>query len=319
MSDSEQRQHALITRAAWLYYKDDLTQAQIAELLYVSRPTVGRLLDAARRIGIVSFDISPEHLGVLELSGQLCEHWALGSAVVVPRSGKDQAPDLLRQRLAVATSEYLRARLRPGMVVGVAWGSTVTATLLALQRQALRGVTFATLSGGIDAYTHEVSAGTNNVREQLRVIPAPLLASTVEIASALRRDESVVRVLDLAESAETTLTGIGSYHSDASGIRYGVYRPQEVAEVQAAGGVGDMIGEWFDARGRSLRVGLTDRKIGLSLEHLRALPNVVGIAGGLDKVTAICGALRGGYLDVLITDEDAAEALLGQDRELLDA
>ena len=37
---------------------------------------------------------------------------------------------------------------------------------------------------------------------------------------------------------------------------------------------------------------------------------MIGAAGGPCKVDAILAALRGGYLDVLVTDEGTAEALL---------
>ena len=47
-----------------------------------------------------------------------------------------------------------------------------------------------------------------------------------------------------------------------------------------------------------------------SIEELKAIPNVVGVAGGTDKVEAIQGALAGQYIDVLVTTEEVARALL---------
>ncbi len=38
--------------------------------------------------------------------------------------------------------------------------------------------------------------------------------------------------------------------------------------------------------------------------------NVVGVAGGKDKVSAIKAVLNGGYLNVLITDSETAAELL---------
>ena len=54
--------------------------------------------------------------------------------------------------------------------------------------------------------------------------------------------------------------------------------------------------------------------VGISLEQLRALDGVIGVAGGEEKVPAILGALRGGYLNVLITDEATAQAVLARHR-----
>jgi lsr operon transcriptional repressor len=57
-----------------------------------------------------------------------------------------------------------------------------------------------------------------------------------------------------------------------------------------------------------------DRRIGLELSDLKCIPKVIGVAGGLHKVQAILGALHGGFLDVLVTNELAAIRLLDLER-----
>lgn len=307
---TDQDRQSILVRAAWLYYKDRLTQAAIAERLFVSRATVGRLLEAARDEGIVRFEISADHLAAFELSGRLRERHGLADAIVVPSA---EAPDRTNERVAAAGAEYVKRFLKPGAVIGVGWGDTVTRVLLALPRASLEGVTIATCAGGISAYISQVSAlSTNGVNEHLRVIPAPLIASSATIAAALRQDASVTSVLRLAEGAVATLTGIGSSLSLASSVRSGLFSQAQVDEFRAMGAAGDMLGEWFDASGAALVGAASDRKIGMGIDQLRQMPNVVGVAGGPDKVEAIAGVLRGGYLDVLVTDEDVAELLLDE-------
>ncbi|MCB2176575.1 MAG: sugar-binding transcriptional regulator [Actinomycetales bacterium] len=309
---SDQDRYTTVVRAAWLYYKDNLTQAEIAERLFVSRATVGRLLDIAREEGIVRFEISADHLSALELSTRLRDGFGLLDAVVVPRILATGSPDQVNGRVAAAAAEYLGRFLRPGAVIGVGWGDTVLRVLFALSRYALDGVTIASVAGGIDVYTREVTArNTNGVNEHLRAIPAPLLASSAAIAEALREDASVRSVLALASQAVATLTGIGSADvGTASAVRAGLYTAEEVVALRAAGGVGDMLGEWFDRSGAVVPAESSGRRIGITLDELRALPNVIGVAGGVEKTDAIAGALRGRYLDVLVTDEGTAEALL---------
>ena len=307
----DQDRQSILVRAAWLYYKDRLTQAAIAERLFVSRATVGRLLDAARDEGIVRFEISADYLAAFELSGRLRERHGLADAIVVPSASSAEAPDRINERVAAAGAEYVRRFLKPGAVIGVGWGDTVTRLLLALPRDSLEGVTMATVAGGINAYIRQISAlSTNGVNEHLLAIPAPLIASSATIAAALRQDASVTDVLRLAEGAVATLTGIGSSLSVASSVRSGLFSQEQVDEFRAMGAVGDMLGEWFDVTGAALVGAASDRKIGMGIDQLRQMPNVVGVAGGMDKVEAIIGALRGGYLDVLVTDEDVAERLL---------
>jgi DNA-binding transcriptional regulator LsrR (DeoR family) len=55
---------------------------------------------------------------------------------------------------------------------------------------------------------------------------------------------------------------------------------------------------------------IEDRLISTPLDQLKAMPNVIGLAAGTDKIEAIRAVLRGGYLDILITDEPTANLLL---------
>jgi lsr operon transcriptional repressor len=308
---TDAERHAIVVRAAWLYYKDALTQAEIADRLFVSRATVGRLLEAARAEGIVRFEISADHLAAFQLSEDLRAKFGLADAVVVPRFSGGTRGERINERVADAAAEYIKRFLRPGAVIGIGWGDTVVRVLFALTRDSLDGVTIVAIAGGIDSYTREVYArNTNGVNEHLRIIPAPLLASSPKIAAALRQDESVTSAMRLAESAVATLTGIGSSMPGASAVRVGLITDEQIRAFREMGGVGDVLGEWFDHRGRLIRKATSDRKIGMGIEHLRQMPNVIGVAGGIEKVQAIAGAIHGGYLRVLITDEDVAESLV---------
>ena len=86
--------------------------------------------------------------------------------------------------------------------------------------------------------------------------------------------------------------------------------PQEIRDIKAEGGVGEMLGYFFDARGRVLENPLTARTLGVALNG-RADDHIVGIAGGAHKLEAIRAVLLSGRLRGLITDEATARALLG--------
>ncbi len=55
---------------------------------------------------------------------------------------------------------------------------------------------------------------------------------------------------------------------------------------------------------------INERIIGLELAQIQEFLCVIGVAGGPDKFDVIRGALRGHLINVLITDEDMAHALL---------
>lgn len=302
----------LVVRAAWLYHGDRLTQAEVAKRLFVSRQTVGRLLEAARAQGVVRIEIDARCLAALDLATRLRDTFGLADAIVVPQDDDSPKPaGRVNERVAAALAAYVRRYLHPGAVVGVGWGDTVARALAQLSAESLEGVTLASAAGSISAISQSL-AGDSKVAQHLRVVPAPLVASSPEAARVLRDEAAVREVLDLASSATVTLTGIGSAGCDASAVRSRVVTAEEVSSFAAMGAVGDMLGEWFDATGRIVSAATSSRRIGLGLEQLRTMPNVVAVAGGTHKAEAVLGAIRGKFVKVLVTDESTAEELLAR-------
>ena len=86
MSTVESRSGAeeLLLRVAWFYYKDELTQDEIARRLSVSRASVGRMLERARKVGLVSINLNAGHLDAFEVSSELRRTFDLTEALVVP-------------------------------------------------------------------------------------------------------------------------------------------------------------------------------------------------------------------------------------------
>jgi lsr operon transcriptional repressor len=298
---------------AWYYYRDNLTQAEVADRLHVSRPTVARLLERARQTGVVSIHIDTTGVGGLDLPQRLRERYGLKDVVVVPQPAPATSGETTNSRIALAGAQYLRRHLAPGSVIGVGWGDTVVRTLTALPPSMLNGVTFATLTGGIDAYTSRVAgsggAGLNNL---VRFVPAPLIASSARLARALRKEPAVTEVLDAARNADATLLGIGAASPTATILQNGVIDEEQLRRYVEQGAVGDIVGDWYDAAGRLLAVDLQALRVGLSIAELPKMRNVIAVAGGTDKADAISGALAGSYLDVLVTTEDVARDLLAR-------
>jgi lsr operon transcriptional repressor len=204
---------------------------------------------------------------------------------------------------------YARRFLHPGAVVGVSWGDSVARALSMLSEEALDGVQLVAATGGLSSLD-EVLTRAPGVLRRLRTVPAPMLVSSPEVAETFRAEAAVGEVLDLARGAVVTLTGMGAAVPGGSAVRAGVTTDEEVAEFAARGAVGDTMGEWFDIEGRAVTTRWTTQRVGLTLDELRVMSNVVGVAGGAEKADAIRGAVVGGLIDVLVTDEPAAQALL---------
>ena len=300
-----------LVRVAWMYYRDNLTQVQIAERLSVSRATVARMLDRAREVGVVTIDIDTRDVGGLELEAAIRATYGLSDVIVIPQMGRSRSGEATNSQIARQAAQYLRRFLHPGATIAVGWGDTVLRTLLELRPDSLRGVTFPTLTGGIDAYTASVlGALGNGVAKLIRFVPSPLLASSPEVAAMLRKERSVTSVIELAKTADAALIGIGGAIAEATILQHGLVSEDQLHDYQLAGAVGDILGEWYDEDGHVLAVDLQRVRVGIALRDLRTMRNVIAVAGGIDKLDGIRGALVGGYLDVLVTTEDVARELV---------
>ena len=141
-------------------------------------------------------------------------------------------------------------------------------------------------------------------------MPAPLIASSHEMAAAMRAETSVSDIIRMAELSSFTLVGIGAMHETATIVRSGVISQNEMLRLKMSGSVGDVLCHFVDEYGALVPSDIEDRLISTPLEQLRSMDNVVGLAAGTQKAEAIRAVLRGGYLDVLITDEPTAALLL---------
>ena len=300
--------------AARRYFLDGASKSEIAEELGISRFKVARLLEAARRDGIVRIEIgTPSEIDV-ELSTELAAKHHLRDAIVVrPIDGPDE---FKRAQLGRACAELLTETLEAEDVLGISWGRTLHAMVGSLSR--LPACTVVQIVGSVPTLELDV-----NSMELVRrvadcaggpVYPllVPLLVDSPEMASALRADPHVQKTIAMFDHLTKAVVGIGAWTASGSTVRAAL--PKELAaELDAAGAVSDICSTVLDADGREIRAGgLPSRLIAISPEQLRAVPDVTAIAGGAAKAPAVLAALRSGLIHRLITDEEAARLLLAE-------
>lgn len=314
-TDADWAAQEQLTRAAWYYYVESMTQDDIARQLNVSRASAGRLLDKARKSGIVSFTIDSDYLESFGVAQRLREAYSLSEVIVLPPAvdGLVSQRDTNR-RVGLGGAQFLQNRLSAGSTVGLGWGDTVHQTMRALHSDLMSNVAISTLTGGVGAYINTLSLATGDmdVERKSSVLPTPLVASTDTLADALRQEQVVQDALESAKRVEYALLSVGGLAGQPTLVQMGYTGEEEMAQIAASGAVGDVLGIFYDADGNTVDVPLHRRRIGIDLEDLRAIPNVVGVAGGLDKLDALRGALRGGFFSVLVTTDDVAERLLDE-------
>ena len=314
--DSRSGAEELLLRVAWFYYKDELTQDEIARRLSVSRASVGRMLDRARKEGLVSINLNADHLDAFEVSSELRRTFDLTEALVVPDHDKEPADHhVLNARLGLGGAQFMSTHLRPGGSLGVGWGETVSRVIASTNFGAVGPVHMVTLTGGVNGYLQTIlsSKGEGSTEPEpttASIIPTPIVASTAKLAAALKAEPAIQQVLTQACGVDQAIVGVGTPAADATIVQMGYLAADDVRQLRDRGVVGDILGQFFDSDGEVVSLPIHDRRIGIELSDLASIPKVVGVAGGLHKTEAILGALRGGFLDVLVTNELVALRLL---------
>jgi len=302
----------LLVKVSWWYHFDGLTQDQIAERLGTSRPSVSRMIERAKAEGITRVHIAPAYLSRLDICTRVRDRYGLREVVLLPPSPDGDDLDAgLRTRLGMAGMHTLVSELEHSQTLAIGWGETVAQIMSQLPGDELSHVDVVSLTGGVNVYANAIhqnrSIGESSMRIDL--VPTPLFVSSEKLARALQAEDSVSRTLTRARQADVALISVGAPSGEASLWRMGGATPEELDEVLARGGVGDVLGVFYDADGNPLDLERNRRRIGVGIDALRDIDTVIGVAGGAEKHQTIRGALKGRYIDILVTDLNTLEFL----------
>lgn len=304
---------SLSVRAAWLHYAAGLTQAAVAKKLGVPSVKAHRLIARAVQDGVVKVTIDGDISECIALEEALSDRFGLEVCEVAPDLGEEGLP---MRALSIAGASYLKREIENGEhgCIGIGHGRTLAAAVSEMPKFDARSRQFVSLLGGL---TRNYSATPHDVMTRLAertggtayVMPVPFFANTVEDREVLLSQRGVSAVFDLAARSDLKIVGIGTTEHDASLVSSGMIEVEEIKEVIAGGGIGELLGHFFDADGRRVETTLTARTLSVGLEDPRST-RIVAIAGGKEKVGAIRSVLMSGCLSGLITDERTATALL---------
>jgi deoxyribonucleoside regulator len=298
------------------YYERHLTQEEVAIQFGVSRSQVSRYLQEAHARDIVQIRIVPAGARDGDAEDALRELFPHLTEVIVARVFGD-GPDLVRWTVARAAARLLDRSVSSAMTVCFGAGRTLANTVELLSPDRASDVTVVQAMGNagheglaID-YNAIASVAATAFGGRAYQINAPAILGPGMGAGELEGSNPQIREsLRLARSADLYVLGIGSILGDVIYVQTGLMTYDDLATLKAAGAVGDICGNFFDARGRPCPAPFQDRLVGIRLQDLRRAPTVVACVAGPEKVPALAGALTGRLVNVLVTDEQTARGML---------
>jgi DNA-binding transcriptional regulator LsrR (DeoR family) len=296
--------------AANLYYVEAMTQEEVAGKLGLSRVAVTRMLKKARDEGLVQITIKRPLPELYRLSLDLERKYHLKAAVVAPgREGRKESEDAV----GMAGANLLDRLISPGCRIGVAWSATVSAILPYVRKPSAKPSRINELAG---TYLGKgIPYGVSwQLAEKLGVsvesIPMPVLVRDGVVKEMMIQEPAIGAALKNAAEVDFAFVGLGNISRASSIWRSGYIGEEQLEELSAKGAVGDVLMRYYDAAGRYIPMSFEDKTISLEWEKIRALPFVVAMAFGPEKLDAIAGALAGRIIHGLVTDRWTAEALL---------
>ena len=334
--------------AASMYYVQGETMEVIAHHLRVSRSTVSRLLARARQEGVVRVTlVQPGGAGSLE--GRMTQAFGVRTHIVPVREGTTEI-HRLQQVASVAAAHMVdliealaeqagnggpqvqdpagsggegsvQGRGSGGVVVGVAWGTTMSEVSAALPSRSVPGLTVVQLNGASDPVREGPSAGEVLSRMRLSLgartisFPVPAFFDHVATREAMWSERSVKRVLSVVRRASLAVFGVGALDALNGALPSQVYEgghltARDQAVLRRQNVVGDVCTVLLRSDGSWRDVTLNARATGPTPAQLSRIPRRLCVAAGTGKARALLAALRARTATDLIVDDATARAVL---------
>ena len=308
----------LVVRVARMYYEWGKKQSEISEQLGLSQATVSRLLNQAKEAGIIRISVSVPPGIFTELEEELVRRYNLRDALVVECSS-DEDERLIQREIGASAAYYLESIIRPNEIVGISsWSASLLALVDAMhpvpRKNDIRVIQILGGVGNPQAETHAyhlTSRFADLVGGAPVYLPAPGIVGSQGSLQVLLDDPYVQETLKLFDKVTLALVGIGAIEPSRLLADSGnIFSQAELDTLRRQGAVGDILLRFIDAKGNLVKTPLDSRVVSMQLGQLKKVDRSLGVAGGRRKHAAIEAAVRGGWVNILVTDQCTAQWLV---------
>lgn len=316
----KQDNSGLLAEVAELYYKDGLTQNQIALRIGVSRPTIVSYIKQARELGIVDIRISGSAYSGSSLSRDLCEKFDLEDVYIArtsePASATNERHGTQAQMCKVARlgAMALSDLLVEGDVLGVSWGETIHHAAEEMPYQQIDNLRVCQLVGSMHSENFQTPEASsiriaNRTGAHCHTLHSPAIVSSVELAQQLKAEPIIKKQLLQFENLTKVFFSVGTTKKNTMVVASGIASIEEYKAFKKRGAKAVLVGHFIDENGVNLNGEFNERLVGIHPEQLKKTPVRMLVAGGIDKLDAVRATLRGNYATHFVTDSVLAEKL----------
>ena len=301
--------------ASRLYYDFHKSQNEIAKELEISRPFVSKLLNEAREQGIVTILIKDPLQSETMLEREIRYKYGIKRAFILQDEGKGERLSMV----CMMASKFLDSILKPGDIIGVGSGSTMYLCAQKLiARSDLKNTSIVQLDGECrnivhSTYSQEITKDFSRALGATPyIMPLPVVFETQATRDAVFADGKIQEIEALQHKASIAIFSVADVtHGKSFNLfRQGHLDHERLEKIIQMGARGVLMNRVFDEHGNICDQELDGRTTSMSLHALREKEYKICVAAGRQKIDCVIAALKGGYINVLITDADIAEGLL---------
>ncbi len=300
------------------YYIHDMTQSEIASKLDITRVAVSRYISKARRNGLIEFKIkyplnySTERYEKLETDFK--KQYNLKECIIV--HSQNNPRDTIKE-LSEHLEYFLQKILSENTFIGVGWGTTLETIAHLIDVKQNRSVKVVPLIGGYGKYFDD--GHSNNIARLLAekfhgssyVANIPASFDTKEIKDTILRDSAAKEIFKLAKRVEIALLCMGDLSRESTLFKSGQINQEDIDYLSGLGVVGDVNYIFVDSEGNFVPNEISERTTNIfPVELMKSVKNSIGIAIGVNKAAILRAALKGGLINILVTDLDAANRIV---------
>jgi len=304
-------------KVAKLFYQNGFSKIEIGEKLRISRLKVASLLEDAVSEGIVKITINEPENSFIDLENEIEKRFGIHRAIITETGASYEETKKYIGRVAANCFEDL---IYDNDIIGVAWGSSIYEMVNALPQKINRNnIIVVQITGGSDQVPMDVNASelTRKIAKIFDAnsyyLHAPAVVNSREARDILISEIGIKNTFDMFDKVNFAIVGIGSTLPEPSTILYrnGFIKNSDLDSI-SKNCMGDINSYFYDKNGVECDTILLGKVIGMSLEQLKKVRNVMAIAGGEQKIDAIYSALKGRLVNIIITDNKTAESILSK-------
>lgn len=300
----------LLVEVAVLYYEEGVTQTEIAKKMKLSRPTVASLLQEARDTGIVKITVQHTSSNIIQEQERLRKKYGLKTLLIASDSA--QQP---KAEVGALCAKFVEEHLPNIKNLGIGWGTTVYEYVDHANFYDFSQLTITPLIGGVgfsDVKIHSNHLAfvlSQKYQCEVQYFYAPAMAESTEQKEMFTQSELVNLVLEAGRKVEMAIVGIGNPVQSSTYHQLGYINEADAKELTAQNSVGDIGSTFFDKDAKVLHTKVSDRMIGVSLQEMKQIPDLVVLATGEEKIQSIQTLLANKVINHLIIDEKIAATL----------